>query len=249
MHRREDEPLGPLPLRGADWGAIAVAVTLPSVVTWVYFIWLDGAAEGAVRAAYGIGKAIQFLLPAVWVYLIQRQRPHVVKPPGWALLAGALFGLAVGGAIGALYFGWLQPAGLFAAPAESVREKIQSFGIKSLAGYAGLALFYSAIHSLLEEYYWRWFVFGQLARGCKLPVAIVIASVGFAAHHVLVLGHYFGYRGETAALTWICSGGVAIGGGAWAWLYQRGGSLAAPWLSHALVDAAIFAIGYAVLAS
>jgi membrane protease YdiL (CAAX protease family) len=234
------------PLKAADWAAITVALTLPSAVTWVYFIWLDGAAEGAVKAAFTVGKTIQFLLPAVWVYLVQRQRPQLAKPQGWALISGAFFGLAVGAAMAALYFAWLKPAGLFDGPAAEVREKVKSFGINSLAAYVALAVFYSAIHSLLEEYYWRWFVFGQLTRGCKLPAALVIAGIGFAAHHVLVLGLYFGW---TSPLTWLFSASIAIGGAVWSWLYHRGNSLAAPWLSHALVDAAIFAIGYDVIAT
>jgi membrane protease YdiL (CAAX protease family) len=37
---------------------------------------------------------------------------------------------------------------------------------------------------------------------------------------------------------------VAAGGVIWAVLYRRYGTLLGPWLSHALVDAAIFAIAY-----
>ena len=40
------------------------------------------------------------------------------------------------------------------------------------------------------------------------------------------------------------SASVAIGGAVWAWLYDRSGSLLGPWLSHILIDAAIFIIGY-----
>ena len=141
----------------------------------------------------------------------------------------------------ALYFIVLRPAGFFDAVAPLVREKVHGFGVHTLAAYLLLALFYSLIHSLLEEYYWRWFVFGQLSRGCNLPLAIAIASLGFAAHHVLVLGHYFGW---VSPLTWLFSASIAIGGAFWSWLYHRSNSLLAPWLSHALIDAAIFAIGY-----
>jgi uncharacterized protein len=44
--------------------------------------------------------------------------------------------------------------------------------------------------------------------------------------------------------TWLFSLSVAVGGAFWAWLYQRTGSLYGPWLSHLLVDAAIFLVGY-----
>jgi membrane protease YdiL (CAAX protease family) len=37
---------------------------------------------------------------------------------------------------------------------------------------------------------------------------------------------------------------VAVGGSVWAWLYNRSDNFYAVWASHALVDAAIFIIGY-----
>jgi len=237
-------------LKPADWAALALALTLPSAVTWLYFIWLDGAPEGAVKTAFAVGKTVQFLLPAAWVLLVQRQRPRLARPAAWSLGLGALFGLAVGAAMIAFYFAALKPAGFFETVAPLVREKVHAFGVHTFAAYLLLALFYSLIHSLLEEYYWRWFVFGQLADGLcgerpprrsGLVVALTIASLGFAAHHVLVLGHYFGW---TSPLTWLFSASIAIGGAFWSWLYHRFNSLLAPWLSHALIDAAIFLIGY-----
>ena len=50
--------------------------------------------------------------------------------------------------------------------------------------------------------------------------------------------------GFSSPATWLFSVCVAVGGAMWAWLYERTGSLLGPWLSHLLVDAAIFAIGY-----
>ena len=215
------------------------------MVTWLYFIALDGAAPWLQQAAAVTGKTVQFGLPVVWVWLVQRQWPQWQLPSGKGLLTGALFGIAVAAAMAVLYFAVLKPAGSFDAPAKAIRAKIASLGVGSPAAYSLLAGFYTAAHSLLEEYYWRWFVFGQLARWCKLPAAIFVSSAAFAAHHVLVLAHFFTIA---SAWTWVGSAGVMIGGGVWAWLYWRSGSLYAPWLSHAIVDAAIFAIGYSLLA-
>ncbi len=114
----------------------------------------------------------------------------------------------------------------------------------TLPAYVALAVFYSAIHSLLEEYYWRWFVFGQLARLIDWRPAAIISGLAFAAHHVLVLAKYFGYG---SPWTWLFALGIAIGGAVWAWLYRASDSLAAVWLSHALVDAAIFGLGYVII--
>jgi membrane protease YdiL (CAAX protease family) len=61
---------------------------------------------------------------------------------------------------------------------------------------------------------------------------------------VLVLSTYFGWW---TAPTLLLSAAVAVGGAFWAWLYARTGSLYGSWLSHAIVDAGIFAVGYALL--
>jgi len=143
-----------------------------------------------------------------------------------------------------LYLVVLKPAGLLEGPTAAVRTKIESFGAGSPPAFVVLALFYSAIHSLLEEYYWRWFVFGELRNYGQLSTAVAASSFAFAAHHVLVLGHYFGWA---SPMTWIFTVGVVVGGAVWAWLYHKSGSLFGPWLSHALVDAAIFAVGYQMI--
>jgi membrane protease YdiL (CAAX protease family) len=232
------------PLSRADWTVIVVALASPTAITWVYFILLNGADRSLQQGAYLIGKTIQFALPIVWVWLVQRDRQWPRVPSAWSVAVGIGFGLIVAAAMQVIYHSVPQ---VFDAPGAEVRKKVESFGIASPAAYLLFAFFVSAIHSLLEEYYWRWFVFGQLARGCRLPIAIATSSVAFAAHHVLVLGLYFGYSGPTWLLTWLFSLGVAIGGAFWAWLFHASDSLAASWLSHVCVDVAIFVIGYKMI--
>src|SRR5262249_47344598 len=87
--------------------------------------------------------------------------------------------------------------------------------------------------------------FGRLQRVLPLIAAIVTSSLGFMAHHVVVLSVYFPGQFLTAVMPF--SLGVAVGGAVWAWLYHHTNSLAATWLSHVLVDAAIMAVGYDLL--
>jgi membrane protease YdiL (CAAX protease family) len=224
----------------ADQAAIAVAIVLPTLVTWLYF---EAAADQPTLTlvAFSVGKTVQFALPLAWVLLVQRQRLRLSWPTAAGLPIAAGFGLAVAAAMLLLYYRVLGPAGFFAAPAEEVRRKVAQFGVTSPAGFAVMGLFYSLIHSLLEEYYWRWFVFGQLRRGLSLWPAVALSSVAFTAHHVIVLVRYFGWDSPA---TWLFVLGIAIGGAAWAWVYDRSKSLYGPWLSHLIVDAAIFWIGF-----
>ena len=227
-------------MKRADQVVIAVAIVLPTLVTWLYF---EAFADRPLLAklAFGLGKTIQFGLPLAWVLLVQRQPLALKWPQADGVLLGLAFGLAVGALMLGLYYFVLGPRGFFIGPADEVRQKIAEFGIKTVAGFAVMGLFYSLIHSLLEEYYWRWFVFGQIRRQMPLWPAIAISSVGFTLHHILVLARYFGWA---SLATWLFVAGIAIGGAAWAWLFERSKSLYGPWISHLMVDAAIFWIGF-----
>jgi membrane protease YdiL (CAAX protease family) len=123
-----------------------------------------------------------------------------------------------------------------------VQQKVAEFGLNAPAAFAGFAALIAVGHSLLEEYYWRWFIFGRLRRLVAVGTAALISSLAFMAFHVIDLAMLFPGRFLTLAFPLaVC---VGIGGAAWCWLYQRTGSLAAPWLSHLIMDAAIFAVGY-----
>jgi len=144
----------------------------------------------------------------------------------------------------ALYQGWLKSSDLYSNAEGVIRQKIAGMELNEPWKFITLGVFYSLFHSLLEEYYWRWFVFGQLRGLVRFWPAVTISSLGFMAHHVIVVGAYFGMA---SLETWLISFSVAVGGAFWAWLYQRSGSLVGPWLSHLLVDSAIFAIGYDIV--
>lgn len=229
-----------------DIAAIAFAVTFPTFMTWVYFIGLAESSAGLQQAASGIGKVIQFGFPVFWFVVVQKQKPSRPRFQLFGLLLGGVFGLAVIAAMFTAYDRWLMPSGVFDSAGEVVRQKVAEFGINSASKYAALSAFYVVLHSLLEEYYWRWFVFGQLRRVTTLGPAIAISSLGFMSHHVIVLSHYFGWG---SFLSLFFSTGVAVGGVVWAWLYAGSRSLYCTWLSHALVDAGIFLVGYEILKS
>jgi membrane protease YdiL (CAAX protease family) len=130
---------------------------------------------------------------------------------------------------------------VFTTAAELIQQKIAAFGIASAGAYFALTAFYSLFHSLLEEYYWRWFVFQQSSRLMAFWPAALLSAIGFTLHHIIVLNVFFkGAPWLVAAL----STAIAIGGVFWAWLFNRTGSVFDTWLSHLLIDAGIFAIGY-----
>jgi membrane protease YdiL (CAAX protease family) len=140
-----------------------------------------------------------------------------------------------------LYHGVFKPAGWLDQANGAIREKVVGLELDTVWKYAAVGFFYALCHSLMEEYYWRWFVFGRLRQVRGFAAAVGISSLGFMAHHVILLATFFGWASPWAYLFSIS---VALGGAFWAWLYERDGSLYGPWVSHLFVDAAIFLIGY-----
>lgn len=224
--------------------AVVFALVFPTLVTVLYFVVLARQPSAVQQGAFGVGKFIQFAFPVVWVIWFQRAKISWIGPRSKDIAAGAAMGLVLLAAALALYFYVLKPEGVFDKAADAIREKVVGLGASSVPRYVALSLFYCVIHSLAEEYYWRWFVFAQLRRFTSLPAAIVVSGLGFMAHHVLILAVYFGWD---SPWTYLLSLAVAVGGFIWAWMYEKTGSLYGIWASHALVDTAIFIVGYDVV--
>jgi membrane protease YdiL (CAAX protease family) len=156
------------------------------------------------------------------------------------LALGIVFGLLVLIAMLGLYYAKLKGSSALRDADVKLFEKLQQMKLDSPEKFIALGVFLSVLHAFLEEYYWRWFVFGQLRRGLPLGLAIVLSSLAFAAHHVIVLWTYM----PNWTATIVFSLGVALGGAAWAWIYHRSRSLIGSWLSHVLVDAGLMWIGF-----
>lgn len=227
----------------ADASAVFAALAFPTLLVWVYFVVLpeQEASPAIQQTAYTLGKILQFAFPLVWVLAIQRCRLAWKKPDTKGVTEGFLFGVAIFVATLILYCAWLKPAGVLEVAREPIRLRLAGYGLTSLPMYLLFGVFIALAHSLLEEYYWRWFVFGELRRLVPFPVAIAVSGVGFMSHHVVVLSTYFGWWSLPAVLFSLA---VAVGGAAWAWIYHRSGSLYGVWVSHLLVDVAIFVVGY-----
>lgn len=218
-----------------------VALLFPTLATWSYFVALADASTALQRTVYIAAKLLQFGFPVLWLLTMEHGQLRWSRPQGARVWEGLGSGALLGLSMLALYYLWLRPTNQLAAATAPILAKLTGFGVSTTTHYIAVAACYAVGHSLLEEYYWRWFVFGRLRRLTGRGVAFTLSSLGFMAHHVLVLGLYFGWA---SPVTWIFSLAVAGGGAIWAWQYERTGSLYGPWISHALTDAAIFLVGY-----
>jgi membrane protease YdiL (CAAX protease family) len=241
---------------GLAW--LVVAATLPTAAAWAYFVVLRD--HPAAPAAYAAAKLVQFALPvAAWLLASSGPRARSREPArgdrrnpraeARRLVTVIAIGLATGAALSA---GVLASRLLLAGdPAldlvgAAVAERVAGYALDSPARYLAFALFLSLVHSGLEEYYWRWFLLGRLRTRLPALAATTLSSLAFTAHHVVVVAGYV----PPGRWPLIVAGslGVFVGGLVWGWLYLDHRGLLAPWLSHALVDVAVLALGWQLMA-
>ena len=239
----------------------ALALTLPLLVSFVYFVWMPGTATGKI--AYTGIKIAMLLAPVlVGLYYIRNVEPlptfsniprrqwlaTILPQPEKArpasshrrsVIGGVVFGLLTSGFAAALLA--LPSVGdALRASGPQIREQVKAFGVMEY--YFLFGIFIAVVHSALEEFFWRGFVYGHLRRLVPIPVAHLLAAVGFAAHHVVVLNQFF-----PTATAWFLGIGVAVGGLVWSLLYQRYGTLLGAWISHIIADIAILVIGWQLM--
>ncbi len=234
------EPRDPGRTHAKIWWTVLPALVLPLVASLFYFVLFPGTVFG--NSFYGGIKVLLLVWPVV-VSLFVLKRPLLRdalgrKRPRASLIQGALFGIAVV----AVMFGLLQtPLGDFVTgSSDRIRQRVSDIGM--LEHFVLWAFVISLVHSFMEEFYWRWFVFGHLREVISLPKAHALAAVAFASHHIVITSQFFNLG--FGIFLGVC---VGIGGAMWSWLYQRHHTLWGAWLSHAIIDFGIFWVGYRVL--
>ncbi|NNE91377.1 MAG: CPBP family intramembrane metalloprotease, partial [Verrucomicrobiales bacterium] len=218
---------------------------LPFVASLFYAIFFDGTPLGT--ACY-IGIKIFLIgwpIVATLLFLRERIRFRDRANPGQtgrSILWGSVFAIATLG----LMFGLMQTplGGLIDGYSGSIREFVEGLGVMN--HFILFAVFLSLLHSSMEEFYWRWFIFGNLRQLVTPGKAMFWAAVGFASHHIVILSQFFKPEGgESNLFLAILFGAcVGLGGAVWSWLYHRHGNLWGAWVSHMIIDFGIMWLGW-----
>ena len=217
---------------------------IPTLFTWVYFVYAADFPTGLQQAIYSDRQRTSIRLSdRVGVGRAPRAA-HSAPAERAGMLLGAAFSIVVVGA------SWLRLQLLPARhdhlcrcgtdDSRATRSDRHRHAVEVRpAGRVLLAVPF-AVGGVL----WRWFAFGQLRRLCGCGRRSSSRRLAFMGHHVVVLGKFF--QGQL----WVgllLSSAVTVGGVFWAWLYDRTGSLLGPWMSHLMIDAGIFWVGYELI--
>ncbi len=215
--------------------SVLLVAPAPSIGAWWSF-WHDPGPVGQVM--YGVGKAWLYGLPLVlwWIWFKRESRPaRRLTRDTWRLAIG--LGIATAGSI------WLAWSPLSdnvdLAP---FRQLAHTNHLTTWWMYLGVAAYLSIVNSLLEEYSFRWFLYGRLRLVLPVIPAAILGAIIFAAHHAVILTAQF-----DSPIAWLATAGVFLGGLMWTWCYERAGSILPGWVSHVIVDAAIMWLGWRML--
>ncbi|MFA6024757.1 MAG: type II CAAX endopeptidase family protein [Candidatus Gracilibacteria bacterium] len=187
---------------------------------------------------YLITKLTLLFWPLLWLTAFTQALPNQTggAKNSIKLAAGLISGLLFSGIVFGAFFLGLQPA------AGDLLERVKAFGLADPWLYLLFAIFLSFFHSLLEEYYWRWFVFRGLQLKFSWVWAALISSAAFTGHHYFVLSGFF-----SLPLTLLLGTSVGVAGFIWCALYHKTKSIWPAYLSHILVDATLMGVGYLIL--
>lgn len=192
------------------------------------------------QVAFVFAKLWILLLPVLWTIGIDREMIKWSRPKFSGLGLAARLGAAIAVVIMGAYFfiarDWMDGS--------AVRELAEKNGFAHPMVYAGIAVYWCVVNSLLEEYVWRWFALRKCVQifGERNGIAIALSSLLFTLHHIFALAAQFDWR-----VTVIGSLGVFVGGVMWGWLYQKYRSIWPGYVCHVLADVPIFVIGWLIV--
>lgn len=221
---------------------LLASVPAPTIGVLAAMVLLPGSLLG--QAIYIGSKAWLAGFPLFWRLGVEREPISwsPLREPRSGLIAGAVSGLLISAVIVIAWF--IAKANDLIDPA-TIRAAAIENGIGTPLRYIGFSLYIICVNSLLEEYFWRWFVVRRcedlLRRGW---MAVTLSALLFTVHHVIAL------RVQMEWLpTILASIGIFCGGVIWSGMYVRYRSIWPAYLSHAIVDLAFLIIGYFVIAA
>ena len=180
-----------------------------------------------------------FLVPTVWYLKVEKKSISKNLPTKEGIIFGLVTGIIMSLIILVTWFLFDETLDI-----DGMVEILQSNGLDSFNLYILGMFYWIFINSLLEEYVFRWFI---TIKSSELfgsdSIGIIFSASMFTLHHAIAL-HLFGFIWWQ---TLIACFGLLSAAAIWSWLYIRFRSIWICWLSHAICDVAVFAIGYTIL--
>ncbi|MBD2420793.1 CPBP family intramembrane metalloprotease [Anabaena cylindrica FACHB-243] len=176
-------------------------------------------------------------LPVAWLLWVERKPLKISKPTRYDWLIGLALGLLMFGIILATYWFFLRDW----INVNDVRNKLQKVGnINQLFFKLGGAYFI-LINALIEEYFWRWFVYSRCEELVSGRTAVFLAALFFTIHHTIGLAVFTDWR-----MVLLGSLFVFVAGVVWSECYRRYRSIWSNYFSHLIADLALHIVAWQI---
>lgn len=218
--------------RKALW-ALVLLVPVPSLGVTAGMILAPDTPLG--KGLFFAAKLWILVLPLTWRLFVDQKRVAWSKPEH----GGFVFGLLSGLLISAIVVGAFLVMGPRMIDPAVVKEMAGNVGLGTPLVYVGGAAYWILVNSVLEEYVWRWFVVEKCGAVMRPAWSAMASALAFTIHHVIALQVFV-----SPLTVLIASAGIFVGGAVWSCCYVRFKSIWPGYVSHAIVDVAVFATGY-----
>lgn len=213
-----------------------VIILLSTLVCSILFL-----AEQYWRLSYFITTPLKIALFLVmvigyrrWIAVTGRRRTGaLLHLRGVSILKGLIIGLGSAGVIIATYLLLRQGLDL-----DGIAKDLIEKSKVTPMNFIFIGLYITLGNSLLEEYFFRGFVYFSLHDLGFKRTALVFSATLFAAYHLAIFSTWFSLGYMALALV-----GLELIGLVYAWINFKSRSIVNSWIAHALADSAIIAIG------
>lgn len=213
-----------------------IAIMIAVAICCGVMAYVDGVLQPGYAAKSGIKIMMFALVPAVMTFaskMVSVKDIFRFRKRGF----GAALGLGIG--IYALILGgwaivrnWVDFSG--------IADSLTSTAGVTKENFLYVSLYISFVNSLLEEFFFRGFVYRNLAERTRF--AYIFSAAAFSLYHMAMMIGWF-----HPALLVLVLAGLFLGGLIFNWLNEKLGCIYASWLTHMFANFAINTIGFILL--
>lgn len=215
------------------WATIIISILCCGVMMLTDGVWTPGyAVKSAIKIALFLG--FPYFASLVDKGIMFREL-FKVKKQGFkmALVLGiALFGLILGAY--SVFSKFVDFSGI-------VTSLEQNVGVDK-GNFLLVALYVSFVNSMLEEFFFRGFVFGNIKQSCSRKAAHLYSSFLFAAYHVTMMVGWF-----PPIILVLVIAALMVGGMIFNYLNEKYDTILVSWFVHMFANFSINTIGFILM--
>ena len=199
--------------------------------------------DGVIQPGYAVKSCIKISLFLAVPFLVSRfctelRFARLFRFRRKALLPALALGVAVYSVILGGYFllrNWIDFSGIV--------DSLSSGAGVNKDNFLFVSLYISFINSLLEEFFFRGFLFANLKQSSGRAMAYGFSALMFALYHVAMMAGWF-----HPAITLLLIAGLMIGGMIFNFLNEKQENICTSWLVHMFANFAINTVGFILMA-